>query len=249
MFSDVLAGFSAQLAFGMGLALLTVSPTQVRSGFFRIHLWIMMGLSLLAGLILFPAATTEVRAAAIGAVILSYFAAVGWLYERTVWGWIATTLAILAQFILFARGVRPGSAAAGAAWGTGGVPWEGLASGALLGFTVTAMLLGHWYLNVPGMRLAPLRKLLVGIFVTLAIRAALELGHGLPAGVDAGTWNWEGGSMIGLRWIAGILGTGCLTAMAWQTLKIPNTQSATGILYVAVILVFLGELSARLLWS
>jgi hypothetical protein len=35
--------------------------------------------------------------------------------------------------------------------------------------------------------------------------------------------------------------------MAWQTLKIPNTQSATGILYVAVIAVFLGELTAQLL--
>jgi hypothetical protein len=35
--------------------------------------------------------------------------------------------------------------------------------------------------------------------------------------------------------------------MAWQTLKIPNTQSATGILYVGVIFVFLGELAALVL--
>ena len=35
--------------------------------------------------------------------------------------------------------------------------------------------------------------------------------------------------------------------MSWQTLKIPNTQSATGILYVAVITTFLGELTAQLL--
>ncbi len=35
--------------------------------------------------------------------------------------------------------------------------------------------------------------------------------------------------------------------MSWQTLKIPNTQSATGILYVAVIVTFLGELVAHLL--
>ena len=35
--------------------------------------------------------------------------------------------------------------------------------------------------------------------------------------------------------------------MTWQTLKIPNTQSATGILYVAVILTFLGELVSHLL--
>ena len=35
--------------------------------------------------------------------------------------------------------------------------------------------------------------------------------------------------------------------MSWQTLKIPNTQSATGILYVAVITTFLGELTSLLL--
>jgi hypothetical protein len=35
--------------------------------------------------------------------------------------------------------------------------------------------------------------------------------------------------------------------MAWKTLQIPNTQSATGILYVAVIGVFTGELLGLLL--
>ena len=35
--------------------------------------------------------------------------------------------------------------------------------------------------------------------------------------------------------------------MAWQTLEIPNTQSATGILYVAVIGVFVGETMSLLL--
>jgi hypothetical protein len=35
--------------------------------------------------------------------------------------------------------------------------------------------------------------------------------------------------------------------MAWRTLEVPNTQSATGILYVAVIGVFVGELAAALL--
>ena len=41
--------------------------------------------------------------------------------------------------------------------------------------------------------------------------------------------------MLGLLW------------MAWRTLEIPNTQSATGILYVAVIGVFIGELTGLLL--
>jgi hypothetical protein len=37
--------------------------------------------------------------------------------------------------------------------------------------------------------------------------------------------------------------------MTWETLKIPNTQSATGILYAGVILVFVGELVSQLLGS
>ena len=35
--------------------------------------------------------------------------------------------------------------------------------------------------------------------------------------------------------------------MTARTLKIPNTQSATGILYVVVIMSFTGELTAQLL--
>jgi hypothetical protein len=35
--------------------------------------------------------------------------------------------------------------------------------------------------------------------------------------------------------------------MTYKTLKIPNTQSATGILYVGVIGTFLGELTSLLL--
>ena len=52
---------------------------------------------------------------------------------------------------------------------------------------------------------------------------------------------------IVLRWSFGLLGVLGLVWMAWQTLKIPNTQSATGILYVAVIGVFVGELTGLLL--
>jgi hypothetical protein len=35
--------------------------------------------------------------------------------------------------------------------------------------------------------------------------------------------------------------------MTWKTLRIPNTQSATGILYVAVVGAITGELAAQLL--
>jgi hypothetical protein len=50
-----------------------------------------------------------------------------------------------------------------------------------------------------------------------------------------------------LRWSFGLCGVLALLWMARRTLEIPNTQSATGILYVAVLGVFIGELTGLLL--
>jgi hypothetical protein len=52
-----------------------------------------------------------------------------------------------------------------------------------------------------------------------------------------------------LRWGLGFVGPLVLAWMAWRTVRIRSTQSATGILYVAVIFCFLGELTGQLLWS
>src|SRR6185436_2987902 len=113
------------------------------------------------------------------------------------------------------------------------------------------MFLGHWYLNTPTMQLVPLQKLLIWMAVAIALRAVLA-GVGLALETTTTDYFTAAGAgtnilLIALRWLWGILGVAGLTWMAWQTLKIPNTQSATGILYVAVIGVFLGELTAQLL--
>jgi hypothetical protein len=52
-----------------------------------------------------------------------------------------------------------------------------------------------------------------------------------------------------LRWGVGFVAPLVLAWMAWQAARMRSTQSATGILYVAVIFCFLGELSGQLLWS
>ena len=70
-------------------------------------------------------------------------------------------------------------------------------------------------------------------------------GAGTGRRVDSfSTGRWL---FLALRWLFGLVGRACWRFMAWQTLKIPNTQSATGILYVAVIGVFVGELASLLL--
>lgn len=52
---------------------------------------------------------------------------------------------------------------------------------------------------------------------------------------------------LALRWLAGLLVPLVLVRLTWLTLQVPNTQSATGILYAAVILVLIGELTSLVL--
>ena len=112
---------------------------------------------------------------------------------------------------------------------------------------MAAMLLGHWYSNAPGMPLAPLWRL-IGLLAAAVLLRAVVCAAGLGLEIDtAGRPDATDMIFLGMRWIGGLVGTAILAAMAWQTLKVPNTQSATGILYVAVITTFLGELASGLL--
>jgi hypothetical protein len=112
---------------------------------------------------------------------------------------------------------------------------------------MAAMLLGHWYLNSPTMELAPLRKLVRISAAAVVLRgvlcgaglAGLWMTHGMPEPITV--------SFLVLRWLAGILGPLWLAWLTLRTLEIPNTQSATGILYVSVIATFTGELTGQLL--
>jgi hypothetical protein len=181
---------------------------------------------------------------AIAAAVLSYFGSVNWLYEAPRAGrvmlWLVAACsiasALAAQPPLVASHLLPALQ-----------PLAVALSGLVLGLTLAAMLLGHWYLNVPGMELAPLRRLIVVAAGAVGLQIVLsgaDLAAGLSAGASLGVSGWL---FVALRWSFGLVGVLGLLWMAWETLKIPNTQSATGILYVAVIGVFVGELTAALL--
>ena len=53
-------------------------------------------------------------------------------------------------------------------------------------------------------------------------------------------WLW-----LPVRWLVGFAGPLLLGWMAWRCAGIRSTQSATGILYVVVVLVFIGELTGE----
>jgi hypothetical protein len=233
---EILSQFLLRLSFGLAVGMAVTSSRKVSSGFFRNHLYVTLGLTTLAALVL--SQTYSVAAAlATTAAVLSFTGAAAWLYEADRLG---RTLIMAVAGCSLAAGCAP-------IWPD---PWRSTAfvtSGLVLGITFASMLLGHWYLNAPGMELAPLRRLLA--FAALAIAVQMIVG-GTGLICEASRRSTVGVDwllFITLRWSFGLFGVLGLLWMAWQTLKIPNTQSATGILYVAVIGVFIGELTGLLL--
>jgi hypothetical protein len=232
----LLTQFLLRLSFGLAVGMAVTSPRLVSSGYFRNHLYVTLGLSTLAALVAMNSSMLTASLAATAAV-LSYVGAACWLYEAQRAGvvtlWLVAASALAAAMV----GVGPGLL----------LHTSVFTSGLVLGLTMAAMLLGHWYLNSPGMELAPLRRLLVlmavAVVAQIVVCAVGLVGH-LQV-VEQASYSWW--LFVLLRWSFGLLGVLGLIWMAWETLKIPNTQSATGILYVAVIGVFVGELTGLLL--
>jgi len=231
---------------------MAITPARhVTSGFYRVHLLVVMGLSTLSALVALARPDSIPLWPAVTAAVLSYVGSVAWLYEKTKSGVFILFMVAGVGLIGGWRTIGPGSDSAELSEIAGLL--LGLTtplSGLLLGFAIAAMLLGHWYLNTPTMDLLPLRRLVLLMAVATLARAAL-CGTGLTLQlVTTGPPEAMGQlflPLLALRWLAGLLGVLVLAWMAWQTLKIPNTQSATGILYVAVIGTFVGELAGHLL--
>ncbi len=117
----------------------------------------------------------------------------------------------------------------------------------LLGFSMTAMWLGHWYLTQPKLPIDELRR------VTLAL-AALLLARLLMASYTGVIRLWPMSEIELYRFLAtstgifllmraawGLVMPLGLVWMVWKTVQIRSTQSATGILYVLLLSILAGE--------
>jgi hypothetical protein len=134
-------------------------------------------------------------------------------------------------------------------------PLSFIASSVALGTAVTGMLLGHWYLIDTGMSLVPLRRVLRSFLGALAAQIACIALVLLVLAIAPAPQTTEG---FGLVWthhrallLARVtLGPGAglvLGAMIARTLAIPQTMAATGLFYIAVLAVAVGEMMGRLL--
>jgi hypothetical protein len=250
----ILAQFALRLSYGLALSMALTSPRKVTSGYFRNHAYVLLGLTVLATLVTFAGQANGMMGqygfvVPLVAAVLSYLCSAVWLYEKHLAGIVLLALVAassLAGAWLDQSRIATATESTGLTAATILHVLDPVTGGLLLGSTIAAMFLGHWYLNTPTMELAPLQRLLKLMAVAVVARAVVcGVGLGLQwqeFGLSSTDW-W----FVALRWAAGLVGTAVLIWMTWQTLKIPNTQSATGILYVAVIATFLGELTAGLL--
>jgi hypothetical protein len=118
-----------------------------------------------------------------------------------------------------------------------------------VGGVLFAMLLAHWYLLEPRMPTAPLQRVLVFFAVT---EVAILVSLGAVVAYHWPEWTtMDGGLMraftlgnalfVAMRGFLGVLAPIGLAWMTWKTVEIRSIQSATGILYAAVVFVLFGE--------
>ena len=255
----MIAQFAVRLICGMSLAWCLTPRRQVTDGFFRIQMLIVMGLSVLAGLVSLGGWGESSQFPGTGSGSLLGSHAESWLC-------VATAVVAYIGNVSWALGRRrPGNACIalvtglslvlliGSAWTTDltSTPMRlltigsELATSLLLGAAMVSMLLGHWYLTASGMPLAPLLRLNLVLGAATLLRIALAVvGLVLIGGLPASDHQIL---LLALRWLAGLVSPLVVVVMVWRILKYHNTQSATGVLYVGVVLTLTGELTATLL--
>jgi len=129
-----------------------------------------------------------------------------------------------------------------------------LSSALFLGITHYAMLLGHYYLVVPKLTEKPLlvsMKILwafMGVKIVWSLMSTYHASEFLTEGTTAGDgyiFNWI---TISMRWLWGYGAMAVLSYFAWRLCRMRSIQSATGVLYIMVFFVFVGELLSAYLF-
>jgi len=130
-----------------------------------------------------------------------------------------------------------------------------LTTGALaLGGVAAGMLLGHWYLIDLGLSIEPMRRLFrffvtmtcahVGVLLLTLVAMALTPG---PSTAAVGTLLRDHSALLAARFALGPLAALALGWMIHRTLLIPQTMAATGLFYIAILFVMVGEILGRLI--
>ena len=240
----------------VGAAAWSQSWSVISRGHFRITAW--------AALLLGVMSTLAVRSALAEAQRGS--AAVGVLAAGLV---VSVVLYLLVQYSRTdVPGVVVGAGAAligvtglgAAATLISGWPWtlgalQLLAGALLLGAVTNGMMLGHWYLNQPGLkpwalaRLTTLGLVAVAASLLIGLAGATKLAGASTSGAALGIpgFGESFGPFFYVVWVLLVAFTGGVVWMARRCIRIRSIQSATGLYYVAILTAGVAEFLVRYL--
>jgi len=231
----LLALFLIDLAAGLYLFLPLVGRRNAGVKFYRLILITSGALALCAQLAVFAAHGYGVRVFEAMTIPLTIIVYIGLRYPKRLIFRIPAALLgvvyVVAPVIAWREATH-----ASMVWSVVGA----LSSVALLGSVNLAMLLGHWYLVVRGMAIDPLKRLTIATLVATIVKvvavtvAIIAGGAWYEVAIRQGIFFW-------MRAGWGLAGPLMLYPMVWGTVKIRSTMAATGILYVDVVAVVIGE--------
>jgi hypothetical protein len=249
------AGVAALVLLGWAVGTVAVSAwTQswnvVKRGHFRIMAWSVL---LLGGLSLLAVRGTE---------------------ADSVWPWAVAFVGMSGLYLIvqYSRTDLPGVVVGAAAgiigvatmilvadslpgWPVGLASLELIAGALLLGAVSNGMLLGHWYLNQPGLKpwaLGRLSDLCLAGVAASAVLGLVAVGRLAGAETEGAVLGLHGfGDSFGVffygTWISLLIFTGLVSWMARRCVKIRSIQSATGLFYVAILTAGVSEFLVRYL--
>ena len=241
----MVALFVLKLVTGVTLMWLLMPRKEVTDGFFRIQMLVGLGLCVLIALAADPSSLISAAPGASGVpvsaeqtvqakstvsilkglmivgAVTSYIGHIVWKLGRRGPGRVTIYLMSLCCVLgLALHAVRADSKV-----NTMVQIASDFSSASVLGAMLTGMLLGHWYLTTP----------------TMSVSVVVLLQFGWSA-TDTTHILW-----LSMRLIGGILVPAVISMMVVKILQYRNTQSATGVLFAGLILVFMGEMTAALL--
>jgi len=124
-------------------------------------------------------------------------------------------------------------------------------SALLLGTVTVGMLLGHWYLIDTGQSLDPFIRIYKFFVVALVVQTIFLLmslivlyNFGVSESGLERLWT-DHRTLFLTRVISGQVAPLILSWMIWRTLVIPHTMAATGLFYIALLGVFVGEILGK----
>jgi protein NrfD len=233
-----LGSFLLQASAGTSLLLVFFPHRVLGKGFFALHGLIGSAFLLLSA-VAFPGRETAAGSALALAPLVLYTLLVRWQPPPRAIPWLVVSASIqIAILASVSRTTAPG-------W-SGWVFAGNLLGGLLFGSVLLTMNLGHWYLVSRTLPLSLLFRAAIAFAVLAGGRAIYLL---VAAIADPNPAGWEALTSLDrdllfflFRVLWGIAGPVALSYYVFQTSKMRSNQAATGLLYVALIFVLIGEL-------